>query len=253
MRARWLLAQTDAQRNACYQLRTYAFDRSTLQRPHQDRFDVQTLPDGSPQSYTFEIKRYGMTVGTARLTIAAHPEFTQVHSEVAELVDTAGDLAGFVNARTVHRDGSPPVVAEIGCVGISAGANRDGAVLREINRAIASVVTDRSIDVLLWLTTPQAVSHINAQGMCFDPVPGATFNRRSPHILRYMAHHYDVFLPDLDKRLPELAFATDIIDDMSDEMLREMTSGCADGAYVYWMDAHSFASAARSEVVTALG
>ncbi len=252
MRARWLLAQTDAQRKACFQLRTYAFDRSILQRSHQDRFDVQILPDGSPQSATFEIKRYGMTVGTARLTIAAHPEFTQLHSEVAELLDTDDDLAAFVNTRTVRSNGELPVIAEIGCVGISAGANRDGAVLREINRAIAAAVEERGIDVLLWLTTPDAVAQINGQDMCFEPLPASTFNRRDPRVLRYMARHFDVFLPDLGKRLPGLASEPYLVEDMSDDMLQQMTSGCRDGAHVYWMDAQTFVSMTRNDFVAAI-
>lgn len=251
MRARWLLAQTEAQLNACYQLRSYAFGRSTTSRPHQDRFDVQTLPDGSSQSCTFEIKRYGMTVGTARLTIAGHPEFTSVQSEAGDLLDTGGHLASFVNARTLRQEGFSPVVAEIGCVGISDGANRDGAVLHEINRAIVSEIRSRQIGLLLWVMTPQAVEHVNVTGLNFAPVPDASFKRNAPHVLRYMARHYDVFLPDLPNRLPEIAYDPYLIDELDDSTLYELASGCADGAAVYWMDAARFVAAVEGEAVTA--
>lgn len=248
MRARWLLAQTPAQLNTCYQLRAYEFGGQTIKRPHQDDFDVRTLPDGSPQACVFEIKRYGMAVGTARLTLAAHPHYPEVHSEAAWLLSAGGDLARVVNAHTLRWQAAP-VIGEIGCVGVSGGANRDGAVLREITRAIASEVQTRGIDLLIWVMTPQVRAEVNALGYAFRPLQEVHLNRHSPEVLRYLARHYDVFLPELVTRLPELAHDPNLVDDIDDETLRQLISGCADGAHLCWMEAQSFVAAATGEAV----
>ncbi|NJL04516.1 MAG: hypothetical protein HC911_06305, partial [Chloroflexaceae bacterium] len=84
---------------------------------------------------------------------------------------------------------------------------------------------------------------ISQWGYDFRPAPDLRLDRQTPEVLRYLVRHYELFLPEVVTRLPELADDPTLVDDMDDTTLRQLVSGCADGVHLCWMDAAAFVAA----------
>lgn len=215
----------------CYALRAAEYGRFYRNIP-ADRFvddlDTASTGDGQAASTLMAVVESGAVVGTCRLTLARHPRFRDVRSEVAELADFAwADLASRVGVPE-----SELVVGELGKFAVSRASDVRRVKWRLLTATGAAAVT-RGMHAVVALMPPLVERAARHAGVVFRPYPSARLRRDSPAALSQILRYPDYFLPGL--RRAANGVDTSGLETLPVAELRRLLDGVPDGPRLWWI------------------
>jgi hypothetical protein len=231
----WRVAETNEDRLACYRLRAEQYARHYHNIPpgeFRDEFDDARLPDSRRQAHTIAVVQGGTVVATARVLIAARADLPVLPSELRDLVTVGASGPAWLGH--LRRPPAPSCVAvgELSKLTGSRGTLVErSAWLLAAMAGTAEMACREGIVRLVVLMSPTVVRRVWALGVPFERVAGVGLNRDSIDTLRTLVRYADYFLPALAAN-PEVS-QPGFADAAHEAALRQLTTGCEDGAHLY--------------------
>lgn len=194
----WKVADTDAEKQACYRPRAEEYRRYYRRIPDgafTDELDSASLADGRPRTVSVLVGSADEPLGTARLSIGRHPSTPGLRTECEALTTFDPDT---------HLPAPCRVFAETGKFAVRQGSADSEAWKSAVCEGVARVALQLGVERIVLLLSPFVGHSLVRCGGRLRPVPGIRLRRDTPPQLRYLLEFSDYFLPTLDRTPPRL-------------------------------------------------